>query len=374
MLDNFNARLYCRNTGEHFPLDASLWQSPEGHLLDLAFTPAPLNLAGLAARPYNLWRYAEVLPLPENSERVSLGEQITPLVAIELQGKSCQIKVDYQFASGSYKDRGAALLMSFVKHLGIKKVVQDSSGNAGAAIAAYAAAAQIACDIFVPASTSKAKLAQIQMYGANLKLIEGAREASAQAAQIAAQATFYASHVWQPLFLHGTKTFAYELCEQLGWQAPDVIVLPAGNGTLLLGAFIGFQELYTMGITRHLPKIIGVQAANCAPLWAAFHQKDTPDFTPTLAEGIAIAQPARAEQMLEAIAQTGGSLLKVSEDDILATWQMLGKKGWFVEPTSAAVIAGLRQYLAQNGTEEKLICSVLSGQGLKASQTAAKLF
>lgn len=134
-------------------------------------------------------------------------------------------------------------MVNYLKKLGIGRVLEDSSGNAGASIAAYCAAADIECDVYVPASTSVGKLFQIEMYGAQLVRIAGSREDVAQAALEAAKRTFYASHNWHPLFLEGTKTLAFELWEQLGWQAPDNVIVPLGMGSALLGLYKGFREL-----------------------------------------------------------------------------------------------------------------------------------
>ena len=252
-----------------YPLHAPIWRGTDGALLDIDFTPR-LDPAEVASRPATLWRYREALPLADDAEPVTLGEALTPLVALEFAGRQVWIKQEQLFPTGSYKDRGAALLISHARAIGVRAVVEDSSGNAGSAIAAYCARAGLGCTIFVPDTTSADKLTQIRAYGATLQLIAGSREDTAAAVLAAAETTYYASHSWNPFFFHGTKTFAYELVEQLGWRAPDAVVLPAGNGTLLLGADIGFRELRAMGLIDRLPRLIAVQAAHCAPLAAAF--------------------------------------------------------------------------------------------------------
>jgi threonine synthase len=239
----------------------------------------------------------------------------------------------------------------------------------------YAAMANIACDIFVPADTSDAKLAQMQLYRAQLHKIYGSREDTAEAALKAAEKHYYASHCWNPFFFQGTKTFAYEVCEQLDWQAPDAVVLPVGNGTLLIGCFIGFTELMQAGIISHMPKLIAVQSKNCAPLFEAFHRKevDIHDIQTllTLAEGIAIAKPVRARQMLDMVRKTQGNFIAVDEDEIIDALKLCGKMGFYIEPTSAATIAGLRTYLKQN--EEERVVSLFSGHGLKSTEKILKI-
>jgi len=198
-----------------------------------------------------------------------MSEGFTPLEEVEFSGDRALIKVDYLFPTGSYKDRGATVLISKMKEWGVQEVVEDSSGNAGCAIAAYCARAKIACEIYVPRGTSPEKTVQIQTYGAALRKVQGARERTAEAAREAASKIPYASHCWNPFFLHGTKTFAFEVWEQMGWKAPDVLVLPVGHGTLFLGAAMGFRELKEAGMIKRIPRLVGVQSASCAPLYEA---------------------------------------------------------------------------------------------------------
>ncbi len=368
-------QLICQDTGETYPVDTPIWKSTPGGLLDLqchgAFDPLEL-----LTRPADLWRYHEAIPVADFEHRISLGEGMTPLVGMEIEGRNMAVKLDYLFPSGSYKDRGATVLMSQAQSLGIEAVVQDSSGNAGASVATYAALAGIACEIFVPDATSPAKLGQMRACGATMTLVPGSREDTAQAALTAAEDRYYASHVWNPFFLHGTKTIAYEIAEQRGWQLPDTIVLPAGNGTLLLGAWIGFHDLMRMGITDRMPRLIGVQAASCAPLVAAWEAGMSTASAirsePTAAEGIAIAAPRRGHQMLQAVRETGGRMISVGEDDIVNALRWLCAKGYFVEPTSAAVFAGALRVLEDAPRNEEIL-TVLTGHGLKAASKVTKL-
>lgn len=324
-----------------------------------------------------MWRYREAIPLDSNSPIVSFAEGFTPLLPVEIAGRQVLIKQEQLFPSGSYKDRGASVMISQIKQLGITKVVEDSSGNAGAAVAAYCAAAGIQCDIYVPESTSPSKLAQITRYGATLHKIPGSREDTAQAVMTAAEDTYYASHSWNPFFFHGTKTFAFEVCEQLGWQAPDTVILPVGNGTLLLGAYIGFSELVKSGIINRVPRFIGVQAQRCAPLFHAFTtHSDTVACAATgektMAEGIAIAAPIRGQQILAAVKHTGGEFITVNEMEILASLTAMFQKGHYIEPTSAAAIAGIKKYVEvqrEMGTIDahEVIVSAFTGHGLKST-------
>ena len=323
----------------------------------------------IRSRAPSLWRYREALPIDDDASIISFQEGFTPLLHVRFGSRSVRIKQDQLLPTGSYKDRGAAVLVSKTKELGIREVVEDSSGNAGSSIAAYCAAAGIRCHIFVPEATSPAKTRQIEAYGARLHKIPGNREDCARAAKIAAESMYYASHVWNPFFLHGTKTFAYEICEQMGWRVPDTVILPVGNGTLLLGAWIGFRNLRKAGITSSLPRLIAVQAQNCAPLARAFHAKSGDiaciETTKTIAEGIAIARPARGAQILEAVRDSHGDFITVDEHEIVQAHQEMAHRGFFIEPTAAACIAGVKKYLPLSPPDEDIV-SVFTGHGLKA--------
>lgn len=369
------SQLVCTECKASYPLDEPRWQCDCGGILDIDFPPV-FDLTRINLRKPTMWRYREAIPLEDDASIISLDEGFTPLTEVMIDGKAVFIKQDHLFPTGSYKDRGASALISKVRELGIKEVVEDSSGNAGSAIAAYCAKADINCHIFVPENTSAGKLAQIRHYGATLHQIPGTREDTARAALLAAEKTYYASHAWNPFFFQGTKTFAFEVGEQLGWRPPDTVILPVGNGTLLLGAYIGFRELLQAGIIGHLPKIIGVQAENCAPLYHAY-QENQPGVPPvdtgeTLAEGIAIASPVRGRQIINAVRQTGGEFLVVSEGEIRKALVEICRQGYYIEPTSAATIAGVKKYLPRSSYNEVMV-SAFTGHGLKATEKMLKL-
>lgn len=322
----------------------------------------------------SLWRYQSSIPVLPETAKVSLQEGFTPMRTVTLSGKTLWIKQEQLSITGSYKDRGASVLISKARELGIREVVQDSSGNAGCSIAAYAAAAGMTCTLFVQKDTSPSKLAQMEAYGARLKLIDGTREDVAEAALIAAKHTYYASHVYNPYFLQGTKTVAFEIAEQRNWNIPEAVVLPAGNGTLLLGCYIGFQELLASGIITRIPKLIAIQAAHCSPLVQAFLNQDVMlsdlQTKATLAEGIAIAKPARATEMLEAVRNTQGTFISVSEQEIVDAWKACAQSGYYIEPTSAATIAGALSYAASSPQSD--IVTLFSGHGLKSTEKNLK--
>ena len=345
----------CSVCNAEGPDDPFAWHCECGGPFDLPFTPCPA--LALDGRPFTMWRYQEALPVDE-SRRVSLDEGFTPLTAARLYDQEVLLKQDHLFPTGSFKDRGASLIVTHAAEMGVASLIEDSSGNAGAAIAAYAARAGIACDIYVPSHASAGKQAQIAAFGAAVHAISGPREAASQAAREAvgqnSGSTFFASHVWNPWFIHGTKTVAYEIWEQLGRKSPDSVVVPTGNGTLLLGLHLGFRELEAGGLTDRVPTLIAVQTAACdvlANMWARGWSSggsdvlEFPDVQaqPTVAEGIAVAKPARARQILDAVQSTGGRFLTVSEQEIVGAHKLACRNGWYVEPTSAVAIAGIRK-------------------------------
>lgn len=247
----------------------------------------------------------------------------------------------------SFKDRGAVMLAELARRLGPRRVVADSSGNAGTSVAAYCARAGLACEVFVPEGTSEKKTEQMRAHGARVRVVPGGREAAARAARAAADepGVFYASHVFNPYFLHGTKTYVYELWEELGGELPEVLVVPVGNGTLLLGAALAARELARAGVRA--PALIAVQAAAMAPLARAFAAGErelagpAPEPAATLAEGIAIPAPPRARQILAAVRESGGTFLTVTEDRLRAAQRDLAARGLFVEPTGVACWAAV---------------------------------
>jgi threonine synthase len=372
--------LTCAACGRSYRLDELAWRCGDcGGVLDLAgFTPVMPPVSVLAQRRPTLWRYAEALPIDEPAA-ISLGEGMTPLVTAP-GDPGVQLKVDYLMPTGSFKDRGAVLLAALARRLGVPRMVADSSGNAGTAVAAYAARAGIPCAVYVPAATSAGKVAQLRAYGATVHQIPGSREDTADAAAEAAgrPGTFYASHVYHPFFLQGMKTYAFELWEQLGGRLPATLVLPVGNGTLVLGAYLGCRDLLGQGLISRMPAIVAVQAAGCAPLARAFTggqaEPAVIDGEPTIAEGIAIARPARGAQILAAVRDSGGAIVTVTDDQVSAAHAGLARAGLYVEPTAAACWAALQAGLIDTSPRPDggpSAIAPLCGSGLKSKPPAA---
>jgi threonine synthase len=311
-------------------------------------------------------RYQKSFPLPDDAWMPRLGEGNTPLVTVEVDGRSLHFKCEYANPTGSFKDRGTAVLVASMVSAGIKEAVEDSSGNAGASFAAYAARAGIAATVFIPDYASGPKRAQIEAYGANLVRILGPRsEASKAVRRAAANGAFYASHAHLPQGLSGMATLAFEIVEQLG-RAPDAVVMPVGQGTLLIGAYRGFQAMQSAGAIETIPKLIGVQALQCAPLWAVFQSGGAglawTSEGSTIAEGIRITHPVRGDRALEAVEASGGSFLAVDEHEIQAGMRQLANLGFWVEPTSAVVWQALESDIVR---DSDTVVAVLTGSGLK---------
>lgn len=328
--------------------------------------PATVPFDRLGGRPWSLWRYAEALPFTDDrwGGAVTLGEGATPLVPFG-DRPGLWAKVEFASPTLSFKDRGAAVLVAKALEWRVDRLLCDSSGNAGTALAAYCARAGIECHVVVPAATRPAKLAAARAHGAHVHLVEGSRADVAAAAidAVARGGVFYGSHVWQPVFLEGTKTVAYELVEQLG-RPPDTVVVPAGNGTLLLGVAKGFAELASAGVVASVPRLVAVQAAACAPV---AHQAGVGGPGPwgdTVADGIAVAAPPRRAEMVAAVAATGGRWLTVTDDEVLAARDRLARRGWFVEPTGAVAVAAAAR-LDPGGADGEVVVP-LCGAGLKA--------
>lgn len=360
----------CSECTKIYPIQAARWKCDCGGLLNLSQSELDVKDFHWTSER-SIWRYVSSMTGAENLtswQSVTLGEGQTPLLELDEAEPNTYVKVDYMMPTLSFKDRGAAVLVALAKQLGVKKLIADSSGNAGTAIAAYSARAGIICDVYVSADTSPSKLAQIEAHGAHVKAIKGTREQVADAAQLAVaeQQVFYASHVYNPYFYEGTKTYAFEVYEQLG-KAPDTVIVPVGNGTLVLGVYYGFKELLEAKKIDRLPKIIAIQAENCAPIAQAF-QKDeliakSVVNEGTLAEGIAIAAPARSKQLLEAIRESEGAVITIAEEEILVARETLAAKGFYVEITSAINYAGYKKY---KKSADEVIVIPLCGAGIKS--------
>jgi threonine synthase len=368
------------STGRTYPLTEARWRADNGHYLNLSPGPG-LRRGDIDTARRSVWRYARAL-LVGAEHAVSLGEGWTPLLDGLWHGAPVHYKLEFMMPTGSFKDRGMTVMVSYLKSRGVTRMLEDSSGNAGASLSAYAAAAGLTCRILVPETASYPKIAQIAACGAEVVTIKGSRQDVADAALAQtndpSDAMFYASHNWQPFFVEGTKTLAYELWEQSGFRAPDNLVVPLGYGSNVLGTERGFDELLRAREIARRPRLFGVQAAHCAPYAAAFregveHLVPIP-VRPTVAEGIATPKPTRVAEVLRAVRETGGTVVAVEEGEIVQALRELARRGLYVEPTAAAAAAGLTRLLASGVIRpQEYTVLVLTGSGLKASATIGDL-
>lgn len=334
-----------------------------GFPLEVADVPA-FDARKIAADDWSLWRYAHALPV---GRRFSLGAGMTPLIETMLDGQPVRAKLEYLNPTGSYKDRGTETLLNYLLGQGARAVVEDSSGNAGASVALYAAAAGLTARVYVPESAPPGKKRAIRL-AAEIVEVPGPRAATTAACleAVARGEAVYASHAWHPHFIAGQMTAAWELWEQHGRRAPEAIVCPVGQGLLLLGLYRGFVALREAGVIDRLPRLFAVQAAAADPLVRGWESgaATPPAIMPgaTVADGIVIGQPVRGAALLAALRATNGAALRVDEAAILSAQRALIARGLYCEPTSAVTAAALPQIRPLHGGEVVLM---LTGHGLK---------
>ena len=354
--------LVCRDCGQEYPADGP-WRCDCGHPLDFAARPLPDGPPPESLpRDDGLWAFSEFLPV---ERRVSFNEGWTPLV--DAPEWDCQFKLESLFPTASFKDRGATTTISRAAALGVDRVVEDSSGNAGLAVATYAARAGIDAEIFVPADAKPGKLKAIERTGATLRRIEGSRQDVTDACVEAVESGegYYASHAWDPAFFAGTSTVALEIAAQGGWEAPDAFLTPLGHGTLFVGAYRGFQALLEVGWIDSMPKLLGAQATGVAPIAETLHGPSS-ERRNDAADGIQISEPVREDQILDAIEATDGDALAVSAVETEREYDRLARAGFHVEPTCATATAALQQFRDRGVIDEADdVVVALTGSGLK---------
>jgi threonine synthase len=362
-------RVFCAECGAQADLTPQRWRCGCGGAWEPVersdFDPALVDEAD-----YSIWRYRRLYGADFEEPLVRLGAGWTPLLSAHFDGRRVLFKPEYFAPTASFKDRGTAMMINVLAHQGVSHVADDSSGNAGASVAAYAARAGMRADVFVPAYASPAKQAQIGVYGAEVHPIPGPRNNAKLAAfEAAERGVALASHAYHPGFLLGQQSTAWELWEQLG-RAPDWFVVPVGQGLHLLGAWLGFRRLKAAGLIDRLPRLVGVQAAKLAPLVRAFEAgletvPGVEQAEQTVAEGLSIAEPARGRRLLQAVRETGGICVAVEDEAILAAQEKLARRGFFVEPTSATAAAALEAVL-RLAEPEHVVVVPLTGSGLKS--------
>ncbi len=379
--------LRCTNCGADYPVDVHL-HACVGCLwpLEVSYLPAKGDSATIRrvlGEARRMWDFSGFLPIHDPRNIISLGEGGTPLLPVPYfsrEGLSVFVKNEAANPTGSFKDRPLSVITSLAREHGVKTVVTGSSGNAGVALAAYAAAAGLRAVIIVPETAPREKLMAIKMYGAKIIMIKGT---SSQAVTIAGELS--AAKRWlnatttfqNPFGVEGDKTVAYEIAASLGFKNPHYVLIPIGAGPLLAGCYRGFQDLIDWGLSKTMPRLVAVQAEGCAPIYRAFQEGtetvrawEKPE---TIASGIAdqlLGYETDGSLTLRLLKKTAGSVLSVSDKEIVESTMLLAEKtGIFAEPTAATSVAGLRQ-MVRSGTlraGETVVCLV-TGSGFKDIQ------
>lgn len=320
-------------------------------------------------KEWSIFRYRRFMPLSDDTwKSVSMGEGMTPVIRFD---ENLLLKMDYYMPTLSFKDRGAAVLVSHCKSIGVQSVVQDSSGNAGNSVAAYCGRVGIECEIFVPEGTSPKKIHMIRAHGSKISVIPGSRDHCAEVCRAEAVRTdrYYCNHVYNPFFYEGTKTYIYEVFEQLG-RIPLRIFLPLGNGTLFLGVIFGLEHLLASNVINKMPEIIAIQSEHCAPFGEARKRglkvPAPVDPQPTLAEGIAIGQPMRGAEILELIDKYNIEIIEIPEEWIMPARAALAAKGIYCEHTTAGNYAAYLKYREIHGGDAPDSLITMCGAGLKS--------
>lgn len=352
------------------------------NLLDFkcAFCGQPLNMQlhsnfeieKIRKKDYTVWRYTKFFPYVKESEITTLGEGWTSLVKFS---GNVYFKLESLNPTGSFKDRGSTVLISALQ-TPLKKaegyISEDSSGNAGASIAAYAARAGLKAKIYVPENVSGPKFNQIQFYGAEVIKVSGNRSKVAEEAQKADEGKYYVGHILHPLFRDGIRSLAYELAEQFSWHVPNRIYLPVSAGTLFLGMTEGLKHLVSSGAIAFMPEIVVCQTRQISPLYHKFKNLSytPPERITSIADALVSTNPPLLDLMVKNLKEVDGDAVMVEEEETSKAFIELAKKGFFVEPSSAVAYAAYKkQQEREEAPKTDKTVIILTGMGLKKAFT-----
>ncbi len=382
---SFASELECSGCGRKYPLNkvstfCTECQSPLLTRYDLQAARRRVDRDAFASRPEGMWRWHELLPVRDPAQIVTLGEGDTPLLHAEKTGSelglsNVYVKEEGKNPTGTFKARGLAAAISRAKELGVKKVIIPTAGNAGGAMAAYAARGGLQALVYMPKDTPRANMIESRVAGAEVVLVEGLISDAARAAgeRARAEGWFDVSTFKEPYRVEGKKIMGYELAEGFGWELPDVIIYPTGGGTGLVGMCKAFDELEALGWLNKTkrPRMVAVQADGCAPVIKAFEQgAERCEFwkdAHTLAAGLRVPKSFADALILRDIRATGGTAVAVSDEAILEAQRMLGRlEGIFAAPEGAATLAALQQLVAQKWVQpDESVVLFNTGSGLK---------
>ena len=388
----FVTHLECAMVGDRYPADQihnlSKANKPLLVRYDLAGVKQALTKDALAQRPPDLWRYRELLPVRKVTDIVSLGEITTPLIRLpklarKIGGGEIIVKDEGRLPTGSFKARGLVMAVSMAKALGIQHMAMPTNGNAGAALAAYATRCGIRTTIFCPADTPEVNVSEIELQGATVYRVNGLIDDCGKiVGEGKAKAGWFdTSTLKEPYRIEGKKTMGLELAEQLGWQVPDVILYPTGGGTGLIGMWKAFDEMEKLGwIGSRRPKMIAVQAEGCQPIVRAFEEGQTSsrfyEQAHTVAAGLRVPKPLGDVLTLQAVRESGGTTIAVSDEEMLtAGVQLASAEGIYAAPEGAACVAGLQKLLASGFLKSAdRIVLYNTGSGLKYPEAYSTRF
>ncbi len=335
-------------------------------------------------RDHTMWRYLPLLPCEPSTPRPNLRVGWTPLYRADSYARAIglenvYVKDDGQNATASLKDRASAVGVVKAIEAGATTIACSSTGNAGSSLAGNATAAGLKSVIFVPERAPEGKLAQLLLFGATVVMAKGDYEAAFRfsAEAIAKWGWYNRNAALNPYLVEGKKTVSLEIAEQLGWKAPDWVAVSVGDGCTVAGVGKGFAELRRLGLIDRVPRILGVQAEGCAPLHRAFKagvERFTPVPGDTLADSIAVGVPRNPVKALRAVRGSGGDMVTVTDDEILAAMRLLGKTaGVLAEPAAAASFAGLAKAAATGLVRpDEVAVGIVTGNGLKDVRSSLK--
>lgn len=340
-----------------------------GSPLDVQLRP-DFEKSKIYRNDYSIWRYGRFFPYVKGEDIITLGEGWTPLVKLS---DNVHLKLENLNPTGSFKDRGSTVLVSAI-HKVIKKqkgfVSEDSSGNAGASVAAYAARADLKAKIYVPETVSGPKFSQIQFYGADVVKVSGSRSKVTEEAQKPQPEKIYVGHILHPLFRDGIRSLSYEIVEQFRWKVPDYVFLPVSAGTLLLGVISGFRHLMESAAIESMPTIVACQTSQVSPVYHRFKNQSykQPTIVTSIADALVSVDPPLLELMVKSLKEAKGDSVIVEEHEIIEAFRELAQKGFFVEPSSAVAYAGYKKQLKNREIQKEApAVLVLTGMGLKTT-------
>ena len=370
----------CVKCGMEYEAVPSLTNCACGGILDLVYDydyiKTVLRKEDLAARPYDMWRYRELLPVEPDTELPPLRVGWSPLyeaerLAKQLGVRRLWIKDDGLNPTASLKDRASAMAVTKAREAGAEVIACSSTGNAASSLAGNAAAAGLKTYIFIPSRAPKGKVAQLLSFGATVISVQGSYEDSFELSRQAIErwGWYNRNAAINPYLSEGKKTVGLEIMEQLGWQVPDYIAISVGDGCTIAGLWKGLKDLYAIGFLDRLPRLIAVQAAGCCPINRAVEENAPwrPMEENTLADSIAVGVPRNPDKAIAAIRESQGLTVEVTDEEIMAAQKLLGTScGVFGEPAGVTGTAGLKKLCAQGKMPvDATVVSVVTGNGLK---------